>query len=89
MVLIVTYDLRKPQKDYSSLIDALKALKAVWKPLLSAWLVDTASSPAEIRDYLAKFMDENDGLFVAQLVRNWATKGLSPQGIEWLKSRTF
>ena len=89
MILVVTYDLRKPGKDYSSLIIAINKLQAVWKPLLSAWIVDTSSSPQQILEYLLPYMDANDGLFVAQLAENWWSSGLDPSGVKWLQSRSF
>lgn len=89
MVLVVTYDLRKPGKDNNSLFAAIEKLGGAWKPLLSAWLVETNFSPLQVRDFLLSHMDQSDGLFVAQLVRNWAAHGLDPKGIEWLKGRSF
>ena len=38
---LVTYDLRKPGRDYATLFAAIKALGKAIKPLQSTWIVAT------------------------------------------------
>lgn len=59
---LISYDLRK-ERDYDSLIEAIKKYK--WAHVLeSAWAIVTSQSATEVRDYLAQYIDDDDGLFV-------------------------
>jgi hypothetical protein len=91
MVHVITYDLRKPGRDYSDLYDAIKSYESWAHPLESVWFVDTQTAPGEVRDYLKQHIDSNDKLFVCRLVHHWASFNLSDKVIEWLKadSRTW
>lgn len=64
---IITYDLRKPGRDYQSLIDKIKTYNSACKPTESTWIIKSTEKPASIRDTLLKYMDSNDRLFVAGL----------------------
>ena len=59
----VSYDLRKPEKDYPRLWAALKALNAK-RLLFSEWSLRSTSSLQQVYDYFVKFIDSNDGLMV-------------------------
>ena len=86
MINLVTYDLRKPGRDYSSLYEAIKANSLSWAhPVESVWLIDTTTNPGDVRDYLKKHIDSNDVLFVIQLQQNWASSNLSTDIVDWLK----
>ena len=81
----ITYDLRKPGRDYAALIERLKTLKAA-SPLESVWFVVSTSSAVEIRDYLWQVMDSNDGLLVLTTANGAAWIGLSDAGwTKWLQ----
>lgn len=71
MVLLVTYDLHAPGRDYTPVHDYLKQF-AYCKHLESVWLIDTQFSPATIRDALQNRIDRNDTVFVVRLMQNWA-----------------
>lgn len=74
---LVTYDLRKPGRDYATLFAAIKTLGKAIKPLQSTWIVATNYTDAQIRDHLVKFMDPNDGLLVMGLKAEAAWQKLS------------
>lgn len=63
---LVTYDLNRPGKNYSSLISKIKAYTNA-KVCESAWIIRSNSDSAQIRDLLAQEIDTNDSLFVAKL----------------------
>lgn len=71
MVLLVTYDLHAPGRDYTPVHDYLKQF-AYCKHLESVWLIDTQQSAQTIRDALMRLIDTNDTLFVVQLRPHWA-----------------
>lgn len=66
MSKLLTYDLRTPGRDYSKLYEAIKKYDYA-KPAESCYILKTSETCVQVRDYLFKYMDSNDGLFVAEL----------------------
>ena len=62
----VSYDLRKPGRNYQSLYDRLAAWGA-FRVLESVWIINSNSSAVAIRDDLLKQIDSGDGLLVTQI----------------------
>lgn len=86
MVYFVTYDLKKPDRDYDDLIKEIKSFGTWWHQTGSAWVIITSKTTAEVRDYLMQFIDSNDKLFVVQIQKNWAAVGFNEQEYSWMKS---
>ncbi|HOQ14071.1 MAG TPA: CRISPR-associated protein Cas2 [Bacillota bacterium] len=64
---IITYDLRKPGRNYNSLYEAIKSYP-YWAHITeSTWLIKTNDTCSQIKDALLRKMDYNDRLFVAEL----------------------
>ncbi len=63
---VVSYDLRKPGRNYEPLWARLKEWNAV-RVLESVWIINWKSDAVTIRDDLKKHIDANDGLLVAVL----------------------
>lgn len=83
----ISYDLRAPGKDYHSLHEAIKKVGINWAhPLESFWIVVTTQTCAQVRDSLAKHIDQNDQLLVADFGPNWASQKLLKEVSDWLKS---
>lgn len=82
---IVSYDLREPGRDYSSLYDALKSEITWWHHLESTWLVVSNKSAADLRNKLAATMDDNDKVLVVNSGGYGAWKGIPESGSDWLK----
>lgn len=85
---IISYDLRKPEQNYEGLIAAIQSY-TYCKINKSDWLIYTADSCSNIRDYLKNFIDSNDTLFVAELSDNpgwWASYNLRDGAVKWLNS---
>lgn len=91
MLNLVTYDLRQPGRDYTSLYEAIRAIGSWSHPVESVWIIDTNETPAGIRDNLKTHVDSNDVIFVVQLRLHWAASNLGSQVVDWLKdsSRTW
>ena len=88
MVVLVTYDLLKPVKDYEKLIDAIKTYANWWHYLESVWLLDTGSSAAEVGIYLNKFIDRDDSLMAIRVTKDY--EGWLPADAwNWLNGKTF
>ena len=64
---IISYDLMAPNKDYSSLISAIKSYGTYAKVLESCWIIKSNDSSSTIRVYLSSYMDSNDRIFIAKL----------------------
>lgn len=86
MVLIVTYDLHNPGRDYDAVADALRSASGGWAhPQGSVWFIDTLESAARWRDRFVSIGDANDEYFVAQLTREWASQNMDSECARWLK----
>jgi hypothetical protein len=62
----VSYDLRKPGRNYQGLYDRLAAWNA-FRVLQSVWIIKSDSKPIDICSDLIKYIDAGDGLMVGQL----------------------
>lgn len=83
---MIGYDLNSPGKNYSDLIDAIKAIGSWWHCLDSTWLVKTDLSCVQIRDRLRPYIDANDELLVATLTGVAAWTGFDKNCSDWLTS---
>jgi hypothetical protein len=80
-IILVSYDLKQPGRDYEPVWDYLKKFNHC-KGLESVWLLDTGVSPATIRDKLRQLIDSNDVVLAIRVARDWATSRFSCG--EWL-----
>jgi hypothetical protein len=81
---LISYDLRRPERDYEKLSAAIKNLGPWCHCLESLWIVMTELSSLEVRDALLESIDTNDDLIVAELGGTWASYGLPKQRVDWL-----
>ena len=72
-ILLVTYDLKAPGRNYQPVWDYFKQFDRC-KGLESVYLIETEKTPAMVRDEIAKIIDSNDVLFVVKLTRSWASR---------------
>ncbi len=63
---IVSYDLRKPGRNYDSLYEAIKAYGTWARINESLWAIMTINSALQVVNNLENHIDENDRLFVIQ-----------------------
>lgn len=69
-IILVTYDLRKPGRNYEPVYEYLKRF-TYCHHLESVWLLDTNKSTEAIRDELKPKVDANDAFFVVRIQRDW------------------
>lgn len=63
---VITYDLRKPGRNYDGLIAAIKTY--AWaKVNESSWFISTNQTPSEVRDKISATVDSGDRLMVTAL----------------------
>jgi hypothetical protein len=83
-VLLISYDLRQPGRDYEPLHKWLRTFTHC-QGLESVWLLDTGWTTVQVRDELRKLTDDNDRVFVCQLApRAWASSNYTCG--EWLSA---
>jgi len=85
MILMVAYDLHEPDRDYAEVIACIKKFGSWCHLEESVWLVDTSSSPGDVRDALKK-VGTDATYFVQQVTQNWASYGEAKDKTDWLKS---
>ena len=73
-IVLVTYDLRAPGRNYQPVWDYLKTF-TYCKGLESVWLLDTTTPTTAIRDKLKGLIDANDRMFVVKITNDWASYG--------------
>lgn len=86
MVYHISYDLKKPGKDYTDLYSEIKKLGSWCHPVDSTWYVDTTANATSIRDALLSVMDSTDALVVTAAGTPGAWSGLESEVSEWLKN---
>lgn len=82
-ILLVTYDLKQPGRNYAPVHDYLKRFTHC-KGMESVWLLDTTGTAAQVRDALQSLVDGNDKIFVTPIGRAWASVNY-PCG-DWLNN---
>lgn len=86
MILLVTYDLHDPGRNYPKVEKALKAAHSYVHPLGSVWLLDSTDKPSIWRDRLKAAGDSTDEFFVVQIREHWASSQMDKEAAAWLKS---
>jgi hypothetical protein len=77
MIVLVTYDLNNPSKNYTPLFEALKLQGPWWHYLKSTWLIDTNKTPTEVWNVIANHVEATDRVFVTNLApghQGWLDK---------------
>jgi hypothetical protein len=85
-VLLITYDLRQPGRNYASLHEAIRAVGPWWHYLESAWLVDTNQTAAGVSASLRPHIDQNDGLLIIGVNPNNRDGWLVQEAWDWINS---
>lgn len=85
---VISYDLKTPGKDYSSLYEAIKSFPDWQHPLESMWVIFTPYSADEISSKLRADgnLDNNDLLFVCRLQIQDRQGWLDKKFWEWIKA---
>lgn len=88
MVLLITYDLRRPGQQYTQLYEEIKKAGTWWHHLESTWIIETQLTPKQWYERLAPHIDRNDNLIVFEITREYY--GWAPQDAwDWLSKRNF
>jgi len=77
MLYVVSYDLRKPGRDYIGLTEQLQHSPRWWHYLRSTWLIATSESPSELYNRLAAHLDRGDSILIIEAgshMQGWLPK---------------
>ena len=86
-ILVVAYGLRNPSQNAQAIRRRIKA-SGDWNNIGDcAYLVSTDHSPVQVRDRLAKAMQDGDRLYVGIAANPSAWLGMSDQAEMWIHSR--
>ena len=86
MLLLVSYDLKVPGRDYTKLYETLKSANSWWHYLESTWILyTTQTSVNDWNDKIRTAMDTNDSLFVVDITGKNRNGWLKQKAWDWLK----
>ena len=86
MVLIISYDLCAPGRNYENLIKRIRQYGSWAKLGQSAFLINTNYSPIQVRDNLMQVLDRNDKLYVGVAPAPAAWSGMPNDVTQWIQS---
>ena len=84
---IISYDLKSPGRDYSSLYSAIKSVGDWLHPIESMWIVWTIQDSNAIFNMLHPKMDVNDLLFISETNLQNRQGWLPKTSWEWMNQR--
>jgi len=84
---LVSYDLIRPGKDYTTLHTNLKSYGTWVKPLESVWLIKSSLGVEQLRNSIQAYMDANDKIFVVDVTSKAAAwRNLPSEVSNWIKN---
>lgn len=86
MLVLITYDLKQPDRNYEPLYEAIKQCGTMWWHYMeSVWVIRTSLTPSECFDRLHTNIDSNDYLFVVDITNQPRQGWLPKEAWNWLK----
>ncbi len=87
---MITYDLHKPGQHYVSLYEEIKSLaNGWWHSMNNVWFVNTSKNASQIRDQIARRLDQNDKVLVMEVGPDWASQNLPKDASDWFKTHAM
>lgn len=84
---LVSYDLIRPGKDYTTLHTYLRTYGTRAKPLESMWLLKSSLGVEQLRNAIQEYMDANDKIFIVDITGKAAAwRNLSVEESAWIKN---
>ena len=71
-ILLVSYELKKPGRDYQALFDYLEQFNRCHE-LQSGWLIEAYEAVTQVREDLRSLVDANDVILVNRLNQEWSS----------------
>lgn len=86
MILLITYDLKKPGKDYTALHNVIKTAPKWWHYLESTWIIQTYESVDIWNSRLTKVLDQNDHLLIIDITKSPRQGWLPKEAWDWIRT---
>lgn len=84
-VYSISYDLRQPNRDYTSLYEEIKKIGDYFHPLESNWFVRTNWDAQDIYDKLRPYIDDNDLILIIRVDQSDKQGWMVKNFWEWLR----
>ena len=85
MILSISYDLRKPGRNYDDLYEIIKSAPSWAHAMDSLWFISTGESAETWSNRLRQGMDQNDWLFVVDITGQSRHGWMKKEIWEWLE----
>ena len=85
MILSISYDLRKPGRNYDDLYETIKSASSWAHAMDSLWFISTGESAEKWSNRLRQVMDQNDWLFVVDITGQSCNGWMKKEIWEWLE----
>ena len=86
MILLVSYDLQSPNKNYDDLYATLKTAEFWWHYLKSTWLLCTNESVDAWQKKIKAVIDNNDNFIVVDITGRTRNGWLPKKAWEWIRN---
>lgn len=86
-LLIVSYDLKIPGRNYEGVFSELKGALSWWHYLESTWIIRTKLTMEVWTDKLLARMDKNDSLLIFDVTGQNRQGWLSNKAWEWIREQ--
>ncbi|MEY4835631.1 MAG: hypothetical protein RI980_1746 [Bacteroidota bacterium] len=86
MILLITYDLKKPGKDYTALYNVIKTAPKWWHYLESTWIIQTPESVDTWNSRLTKVLDQNDHILIVDITKRPRQGWLPKEAWDWIRT---
>ena len=87
MLLLITYDLKSSDRDYTPLYEAIKNIGDKWWHYMeSVWLVHTNLSPTDSFNRLKEYFTQNDTCLIVNITGQERQGWLTSKAWDWIKT---
>jgi hypothetical protein len=86
MILLVTYDLKKTGKDYTSLYNILKTAPNWWHFMDSTWILQTIESVEVWNNKIKTVIDQNDLVLIVDITKRPRQGWLTKEAWDWIRA---
>ena len=86
MILLVSYDLQAPNKNYDDLCATLKTAESWWHYLKSTWILYTNDSVDAWQKKIKAVVDNNDNFIVVDITCRTRNGWLPKKAWEWIRN---
>lgn len=85
MLYMISYDLKSPGRDYTSLYESIKSFGIWWHYLGSTWIIKTSQSVSQVSELIRQRLDTNDYLIVVDITGRERDGWLPQKAWDWIR----